>query len=379
MTVDRELRSSKRQRIGSAGLDVPLVSSDSPEQVTQRKRKDVYPELEDAQMSDCKTHGHISSKDSAKGSENDGRKLYLEVSEENRKQTGGISKGNLSDATNGMSNASSLKTERQRGSNDISVELFPEHNEKLADTLLSLKGMNVSSPKFGPLPNAGENQWLDSDVSEAAIHCIDSETCKEKYVKVDEIHHLESELLHKLEKYIDANGGTIEDGWKVQATKRNKTIYKIYISPDSRRFRSMKEVARSLGLLVKKKGSTGVEEDSDKAEQKLENASGSTCLNTNVSQMQHMTGNLGVDQIPRKRANQELRTQISRKGKGSERQQQVSDSPVTEHYLKQAKTRLMKIMSSLSILVVMWEATFSWSVVTFIAMHELWIALLTPA
>lgn len=329
MPADRELRSSKRQRIEQIGtVDVSTVKSDSSEQVTNCKRQKVDSELENMHMSDCKTHKHIANMDSAKESENNCRKISPEASEDNIRQLSCKSGANESDATKDMMDASSFKRERYKGSNEASSELFPEQNEKLASTLLSLKGMDGSAAKIESFPKADHDQLLDSNVSGAATNCLDSEICNEKALEVNELHHVELELLAKLKKNIDASGGTIGDGWKVQATKGNKCIYKVYLSPDGKRFRSMKEVKRSLGILPKTKRSTGIEEDLDNAEAKVDNANAPVLLNANAPQSQQVTGNLGSDQISKGTG-----SMVKESGK----RHGLSTPPVIQHELKQAE------------------------------------------
>lgn len=299
MPADRELRSSKRQRFEQIGtVDVSTVKSDSAEQVINCKRQKMAPEL-NMHMSDGKTHKHIANTDSVKESENNCRKISPEASEDNIMQLSCKSGANESDAIKDVMDASSFKRERYKGSNEASSELFPEQNEKLASTLLSLKGVDGSAPKIESFPKAAHDQLLDSNVSGAATNCLNSEIFNEKAPDVNELRHVEVELLAKLKKIIDANGGTIGDGWKVQASKGSKGIYKVYLSPEGKRFRSVKEVQRSLGILPNPRRNryTGNEEDLDNAEVKVDNANVSVLLNANAPQSQQVTENLGGDQI----------------------------------------------------------------------------------
>lgn len=294
MPVDRELRSSKRQRIEQIGtLDVSIVKSDSSEPVTNCKRPKMDSELSNMRISDGKTHKHIENMDSAKESE----KISPEASEDNIRQLSCKSGANERDSTKDTMDASSFKKDRYKGSNEASSELFPEQNEKLASTLLSLKGMDGSAPKIESFPKADHDQLLDSKVSGAATNCLDSDICNEKALEVNELHNIELELLAKFKKNIELRGGTIEDGWKVQATRGIKCIYKVYLSPDGRRFRSMKEVQRSLGILPKSKRLIAMQTNLDNAEANVDNTSTSVHLNANSPQSQQVSGNLGSDQI----------------------------------------------------------------------------------
>lgn len=322
MPVDRELRSSKRQRFEQIGtVDVSIVKSDLSEQVINCKRQKLVPEL-NMLMSDGKTHKHIANMDSAKESENNCRKISPEASEDNIKQLSCKSGANESAATKDVMDASSFKRERYKGSNEASSELFPEQNEKLASTLLSLKGIDGSAPKIESFPKADHDQLLEPNVSGVATNCLDLEICNEKASDVNELHHIELELLAKLKKNIDANGGTIGDGWKVQATKGIKCIYKVYLSPEGKRFRSMKEVQRSLGILPnpKRNYSAGNEEDLDNAEAKVDNS--------NAPQSHQVTGNLGSDQISKGSA-----SMVKESGK----RHGLSSPLVIQHELKQAE------------------------------------------
>ncbi|KAH9328158.1 hypothetical protein KI387_000266, partial [Taxus chinensis] len=316
MTMDRELRSSKRQRVGPTGTDVSVVHSDSPGPVA------------DMRMSESKTHKSVPGLDSANKGENDGLKISFKGSEDNKRQEHGVLGGNQSVVTNDIAHAS-LETGMSKGSHDRSKDSFPEHNEKLASTLLSLKETDVLAPKRESFRKARKNRSLHSDSSAAVNHCVDAETYNENsYVR--EMQQIEMDLLQKLKKYTTARGGTIGDEWKVQATKKNKIIYKSYLSPDGKRFRSMKEVARFVGVLPKKKHTTVKEEDSDTT--RVNGASGSRCFNTEVTQLQQITENLDVDHIPRKSSN---------KAKGSARKQDVSGPRViVEDKMKQARLAL---------------------------------------
>lgn len=96
MPVDRELRSSKRQRIEQIGtLDVSIVKSDSSEPVTNCKRPKMDSELSNMRISDGKTHKHIENMDSAKESE----KISPEASEDNIRQLSCKSGANERDST----------------------------------------------------------------------------------------------------------------------------------------------------------------------------------------------------------------------------------------------------------------------------------------
>ncbi|GLJ46448.1 hypothetical protein SUGI_0978950 [Cryptomeria japonica] len=302
MTMDRELRSSKRQRFGPTGTDVSVVHSDSTGQVA------------DMRISDSKTYKNVPRMDSADGGEyDDGRKISLEDSKENQRQVRGILSGSQSDVANDVIQAS-LKTGGSHGSHDGSKDLFPEHNEKLVSTLLSLKETDIPPPKCESFPKARKNQALHSDASAASNHCIDFETHDENSY-AHEMQQIELDLLEKLKKYINARGGTIGEGWEVQAKKKNKVIYKAYHSPDGKRFRSMKEIARFVGVLPKKRNPTGTKGDLDST-----SASGSRCLIPKGTQLQQITENVEVNQIPRKSVSM---------AKRSVGQQEVSGPPVT--------------------------------------------------
>eukprot|EP01018_Ginkgo_biloba_P032835 Gb_35359 [translate_table: standard] len=79
MGLDRELRSSKRQRIRSTSLDISPTNTQLPEQDAELETK----EIPAVRMLKCKTQVNCINMDAAKESESDGRKMCFEGSEEN--------------------------------------------------------------------------------------------------------------------------------------------------------------------------------------------------------------------------------------------------------------------------------------------------------
>eukprot|EP00252_Welwitschia_mirabilis_P022396 TRINITY_DN6045_c0_g1_i1.p1 TRINITY_DN6045_c0_g1~~TRINITY_DN6045_c0_g1_i1.p1 ORF type:complete len:1048 (+),score=244.35 TRINITY_DN6045_c0_g1_i1:170-3313(+) len=204
MKADRVLRSSKRQRVGLAGIGSAALMSSTSERASDGKR-------------------HSSNS-------------FLE----NRQ----ISSENIQNSKTGESNIA-YNNDTVMGCNEGSSDLFPDQNDKLASTLLSLKG--VDSHHKHKVFSRTSKKW-HSDISGEVDCNPDMGKHIEKISNLCEPHR-EVKELQKLKAYIEAKGGCVGDGWKVHITKGNKAYYKSFHSPDGKRFRSMKEVARHLGFL----------------------------------------------------------------------------------------------------------------------------------
>eukprot|EP01018_Ginkgo_biloba_P012881 Gb_06677 [translate_table: standard] len=340
MGVDRELRSSKRQRIGLTCLDVPPINSQSPHQVAvvERSRDSEYAKR---RMPNCMVHRRHSSNDTTKESKSNARKICHENSKKKfGRRKYGILKGNQSNKTNGvldLMHVSPVKKEVCTKDDDASEELFPEHNGKVVNNLLLLKGMNIAVPEPVPSPalKAKKNQTpvpLVNDVSVAAINCLDVGTCDEKPPSVEGENSIEIKMLDKLKQYIRNRGGTLGPGWKAQITGCYPKQYTYYISPENKKFKSLITVSNHLQNMKCYKGE---EKNSGKAESKEGIANVSVCLNMNNSQVETIPGSLAVEKVPKENNEQDMYSRISPKVKGFIRQQGDTASVGAEHGPKQ--------------------------------------------
>lgn len=271
MGLDRELRSSKRQRAELTSLDIPLINCQLPDQATTPERQ--HSESGKRRMPDCKTSVIHSNNDIQDERKSSTRKICGENSKAPfGRQNSSMIKGHQGNETNGkleIVEMTLVKKEMGIGNEVASDELPPEHKP--------FPGMKSQKNKI--LVSSLE------EISNASLDHLNSETCEEKLPNY-------KMNLDELEEFVANQGETLGPGWKVQITR--KSTY--FLSPDKKRFNSMMCVAKHL---KKKKRFKGQGKTSGKDEPNGGMSCASVCLNTSGPEGEAVLGNSTVDQIPK--------------------------------------------------------------------------------
>lgn len=312
MGLDRELRSSKRQRAELTSLDIPLISCQIPDQATTPERQH-HPEFGKRRMPDCKTGVSHSNNDIQDERKSSTRKICGENSKAPfGRQNSSTIKDNQSNETNGkLENMETTLVKKETGieNEDASDELPTEHR-----------------PFPGMKPE--KNKLLVSSLEEISNESFDhlnSESYEEKLSNY-------KMRLDELEEFVSNQGETLCPGWKVQTTRKNT----YFVSPDNKRFNSVMCVAKHL---KKEKRFKGQGKRSSKEEPNGGMSSASVCLNISGPEGETVLGNSTVDQIPE---SNDLDAGQSSVVGAFIRQQEDSTSVIAEHGLKEVGNSIVE-------------------------------------